>query len=101
MTTTKCELFKVFSNDTRFSIFKMLLKEKLCVSKIVEKVKVSQPTVTQHLKLLQYCGLVKSEKVVCWMHYSADLEGIKKCRKELVELLDTLDSAEAKKEADE
>jgi len=75
-----CELFKAFSNQTRLKIFQMLAKERLCVSKIVEKLKVAQPTVTQHLRILKQAGLIKSEKVGPWMHYSIDSAGIKKCK---------------------
>lgn len=92
--TAKCELFKIFSNDIRMKIFKMLVKDRLCVTKIVEKLNVSQPTVTQHLKLMEHCGLVKSEKIGFWVHYSANIPGIKKCRKELAEFIDILDGAE-------
>ncbi|MGM0442449.1 MAG: ArsR/SmtB family transcription factor [Elusimicrobiota bacterium] len=86
----KCNLFKALSNETRLKIFKMLAKERLCVSKIVERLEVSQPTVSQHLKILENCGLVKSEKIKYWMHYSANVTGIKKCKKELEELIDIM-----------
>lgn len=90
----KCQLFKVFSNEIRMKILKMLLKNKFCVSKIVDRLNVSQPTVTQHLKQLQNCGLVKSEKVGFWVHYSANKSGIKKCRNQLKKFIEILESAE-------
>ncbi|MBN2190983.1 MAG: winged helix-turn-helix transcriptional regulator, partial [Candidatus Aureabacteria bacterium] len=66
----KRELFKIFSSDVRLKIFRMLLNDRMCVSKIVENLDVTQPTVTQHLKMLERCGLVKSEKIGFWVHYS-------------------------------
>ncbi len=88
-----CELFKTFSNETRLKIFQMLAKEKLCVSKIVQKLKVAQPTVTQHLKILKQTGLIKSKKVGSWVHCSIDTGGVKKCKKELGNFVMILDKA--------
>lgn len=77
-------------------IFKMLANDRLCVSMIVKNLNVTQPTVTQHLKILQHAGLVKSEKIGSWVHYSADISGIKRYKKELEEFIDILDSASEK-----
>lgn len=94
----KNELFKVLSSEVRLNILKMLLRDRLCVSKIVKRLDLAQPTITQHLKMLQYHGLIKSEKIGYWVHYSADRKGIEKCKKELLDFLNTLEFTSSKNE---
>ena len=86
----KIRLFKVFSNDIRLKIFEFLLEGPMCVSVIVNKLNVSQPTVTQHLKELQHIGLVKAKKIGFWMHYSIDKTGLSKAKRELEEFAKSL-----------
>jgi len=76
----KTEIFKVFSNDTRVKILEILLEGRICVSVIAEKLKISQPTVTQHLKILRNAGLIDSKKVGYWMHYYVNEAGLKKAK---------------------
>ncbi len=86
----KNNIFKAFSSDIRMKIFNFLLDGKMCVSAIVKKLNVSQPTVTQHLKVLQQTGLVKSKKIGYWMHYSVDNSGLEKVKNELDKFIKTL-----------
>ncbi len=67
-----------------------LLEENMCVSGIVKKLNVSQPTVTQHLKILQQTGLIKSKKTGYWMHYSIDESNLEKVKSELNKFNETL-----------
>jgi len=90
------KLFKVFSNDVRMKVFEFLLEGKMCVSGIVDRLNVTQPTVTQHLKILQQAGLVKSEKIGYWMHYSIDEYGLNKVKEELKYFLSKLNVKEKK-----
>ena len=82
--------FKVFSNEIRMKIFEFLLEGNMCVSGIVNKLNVTQPTVTQHLKILQQAGLIKSEKIGYWMHYSIDEAGLNKTKKEITDFISKL-----------
>ncbi len=86
----KSKIFKAFSNDVRMKIFNFLLEGKMCVSGIVSKLDVTQPTVTQHLRILQQLGLVKSKKIGYWMHYYVDESGLKKVRDEFEKFVKTL-----------
>lgn len=83
-------LFKVFSNEVRLKIFEFLLEGKMCVSGIVEKLDVTQPTVTQHLRILQQIGLIKSKKSGYWIHYFIDEKCLIEVKKELEKFLKTL-----------
>jgi len=92
----KSDIFKVFSNEIRIKIFEFLLEGKMCVSGIVNKLNVTQPTVTQHLKILQQAGLIKSEKIGYWMHYSVDESGIAKVKRELEKFVKFLQVKDSK-----
>ncbi len=87
---TTSEIFKLFSNEVRLNIFKFILEGKMCVSGIVNKLNVTQPTVTQHLKILEQAGLIKKQKIKNWMHYSVDEKGINEVKKELSTFTDAL-----------
>jgi ArsR family transcriptional regulator len=91
----RSEIFKIFSNDVRMKIFKYLLKGKMCVSGIVDRLNVSQPTVTQHLIILKQAGLVKSRKIGYWNHYSINKNGLKRVKKELKNLINILEINES------
>jgi len=92
----KSDVFKIFSNEIRIKIFEFLLEGKMCVSSIVNKLTVTQPTVTQHLKILQQAGLIKSEKIGYWMHYSINESGLNKIKKELEDFVGCLNFKDIK-----
>ena len=69
---------KALSDPTRFKIFLLLNKGVFCVNAIVNFLKLSQPAVSQHLKILREADLVKIEKRGYWVHYSSNQEKIDK-----------------------
>lgn len=56
-----------------------LLNDGVCVGFITEKIELKQPTVTNHMKILQDAGLVESKKIKNWVFY--------KLRKDRVDLV--------------
>lgn len=46
-----------------------LVQDGVCVGFITEKIQLKQPTVTNHMKILQEAGLVKSKKIKNWVFY--------------------------------
>jgi len=54
-----------------------LLIDGVCVGRIVDKVGLSQPTVTSHMKLLESAGLVSSKRIKNWVFYKPNREEIK------------------------
>jgi ArsR family transcriptional regulator len=56
------QLGKGISSPTRYRIVEVLMDGPKSVSDIVAKVKLTQPAVSQHLRTLKACGLVKSSK---------------------------------------
>jgi len=68
---------KALSDPTRLRIFLFLTKKNFCVNAIVNFLGISQPAVSQHLKILREVDLVRTERQGYWVHYSANLERIK------------------------
>lgn len=73
------KIFKALSNDVRLEILSMLARRSLCVNALVNRLNVSQPAVSQHLKVLENAGLVKGSKMGYWVHYSLVSEGFAEC----------------------
>ena len=46
-----------------------LVEDGVCVGFITEKIGLRQPTVTNHMRLLQDAGLVRSKKIKNWVFY--------------------------------
>ena len=56
------EIFKAFSDPTRLKIIQALELEELCVCDIASLIRLSQPSVSHHLKALRQSGMVKYRK---------------------------------------
>lgn len=63
-------LFKALSDEMRLQILAMLRDGELCACKIQERFRVSQPTLSYHMKILTQSGLVSCRKDGLWMRYS-------------------------------
>jgi len=74
-------IFKALSNDARLKIIQFLSKSKhpMCVNALACMLNVSQPAVSQHLKVLENAGLVKGDKSGYWVHYRLVTENLQKC----------------------
>lgn len=72
------KVFKALSDPKRAMIIDMLSCGELCACKILEKFKISQSTLSHHMKLLCECGLVNGRSEGKWIYYSLDADTIKK-----------------------
>ncbi len=61
-----------------------LVKDGVCVVLIAEKLGISQPTATEHLKVLSQAGLVRSTRIKQWTFYKRDETRIKEIKKEIL-----------------
>jgi DNA-binding transcriptional ArsR family regulator len=61
-----------------------LVKDGVCVVFIAEKLGISQPTATEHLKVLSQAGLVRSKRIKQWTFYKRDEARIKEIKKEIL-----------------
>ncbi len=63
-------VMKALSDPNRVKIVKMLQhKKSMCVCEIQEVLRVAQPTVSKHLKILENAGLVDYDKDGLWINY--------------------------------
>lgn len=75
------EIFKVLSVDTRINIIEHLKNNGPSgVKEISEKLGLSAPAISQHLKILKQAGLVRSERQGYWIPYSIDEKAMENCR---------------------
>jgi DNA-binding transcriptional ArsR family regulator len=61
-----------------------LVKDGVCVVYIAEKLGISQPTATEHLKVLSQAGFVRSKRIKQWTFYKRDETRIKEIKKEIL-----------------
>src|ERR1700730_14365803 len=54
-----------------------LVKDGVCGILIAQKLSVSQPTVSEHLKILSLAGLIRGKRIKQWTFYSRDEAKIK------------------------
>ena len=56
------EMCKVFSNSTRLETLNLLRDKELSVTELIEKTKLSQANISQHLAIMKYTGIVTSTR---------------------------------------
>jgi DNA-binding transcriptional ArsR family regulator len=81
------EIFKVLSVETRVKIIELLKANgALGVKDISNKLGITPPAVSQHLKILKQAGLVRSERQGYWIPYSINEKAMEGCREILNEV---------------
>lgn len=65
---------KALGDETRAKIFCLLKDGSMCACKILEEFKITQPTLSYHMKLLVECGLVEVNKQGIWNFYNINSE---------------------------
>ena len=63
------KVMKALSDSNRVKIVKMLQYKKMCVCELQAALKIAQPTVSKHLKVLENAGLVDCNKNGLWVNY--------------------------------
>jgi DNA-binding transcriptional ArsR family regulator len=58
-----------------------LVKDGVCGVFIARKMRVSQPTASEHMKILQHAGLVRAKRIKQWTFYKRDEARIRKIKK--------------------
>ncbi|MFL6450957.1 MAG: ArsR/SmtB family transcription factor [Bryobacteraceae bacterium] len=64
-----------------------LLKDGVCGLSIARKLRVSQPTTSQHLKILSDADLIRGKRIKQWTFYKRNENAIKALKKELAKNL--------------
>jgi ArsR family transcriptional regulator, arsenate/arsenite/antimonite-responsive transcriptional repressor len=63
-------VFKALADETRLQIIDMLSCGEMCACKILEKFKITQPTLSYLMKILKESGLVTGVRKGAWIRYS-------------------------------
>jgi DNA-binding transcriptional ArsR family regulator len=88
MDLVKC--FKALGDSNRLKIINILLCSDLCVGALAKLLKLSEPALSQHLKLLREAGLVRGEKRGYWTHYTVEKDELRGISKEISAMSDIL-----------
>lgn len=77
-------LFAALADPTRLRLLQLLSRQReghaLCVNALACRLGVSQPAVSQHLRVLKQVGLVRGERRGYRVHYFIDAQGLARCR---------------------
>jgi DNA-binding transcriptional ArsR family regulator len=57
-----------------------LVRDGVCGVFIAQKLRVSQPTASEHMKILQQAGLIRAKRIKQWTFYRRDETNIKKTK---------------------
>ena len=79
-------MFKAFCDENRLHILQLLIGGEKCACSILDEMKITQPTLSHHMKILCDSGVVVGRKEGKWMHYSISPEGSATAVKYLKEL---------------
>jgi len=71
--------FKAFGEPSRFRILRLLTDKALTVNEIVDKVGLSQSTVSRHLGVLREAGILTDRRVGQQVYYSLNKEVVEDC----------------------
>ncbi len=85
------DLLKALAEPTRLKLVTMLLKNPRCVGCLARNLGISEPAVSQHIKVLKKAGLVTGRKKGYFMHYSVNRDALEKLSVYIKELSDTPD----------
>ena len=80
------KLFKALSDENRLQILCQLSRTEKCACVLLDALKIAQPTLSHHMRILVEAGLVVGRKEGKWMHYSISSEGAEDAVKYLHEL---------------
>lgn len=81
-------IFKAFSDERRLEILAKLISGERCACKLLEEIKISQATMSHHMKILCDAGVVRSRKDGKWTHYSINKDGVESAKRILNDLID-------------
>lgn len=62
-------IFKALGDEVRLEIVRLLAGKELCVCTIMDAFAKSQPTISHHLKVLKYAGIVEDTRDGKWIYY--------------------------------
>lgn len=68
------------ADPTRRRVFELVAEQPVAVGALADRLPVSRPAVSQHLRVLRHAGLVREQRVGTRHIYSLDAEGLEGVR---------------------
>lgn len=87
-------MFKAFDDESRLRILALLRGGEQCAGDLVNKMNISQPTLSHHMRILCDSGVVQSRKDGKWVRYSINPVG----RAHLLSLMEEMTRTSLKRE---
>ena len=69
-------VFKAFCDENRWKILDLLTSGEKCACVLLNKLEISQSTLSHHMKILCDSGIVTGRKEGKWTHYSLSSQGV-------------------------
>jgi ArsR family transcriptional regulator, arsenate/arsenite/antimonite-responsive transcriptional repressor len=69
-------LFKALSDENRLTILELLIQGETCGCTLIDKLTITQPTMSYHLRQMTDAGLLTSCKEGIWKKHHVDLSKI-------------------------
>jgi len=87
-TQAMAQVFKALSDPTRLKILKVLMsrRQPFCVGMIAKKIGISQPAVSQHLRILKNVGILEAHREGFHVHYIFDPHALQQYKNLIDEL---------------
>lgn len=86
-------VFKAVSDENRIRILKLLQSGEKCACVLLDDLKITQPTLSHHMKILCDSDIVVGRKEGKWTYYSISLDGAMRAVRYLQELTGVDDGA--------
>lgn len=80
------DMLKAISDENRYKILELLLHKRYCVKALSKHLGISEPAVSQHLKVLKNAGLVEGKKTSYFVHYEVNKLAVRALGEQLVSL---------------
>lgn len=81
------KLFKALGDNNRLEILNLLSSGEKCACDLLEYIKLSQPALSHHMKILEEARIVNSVKRGKWVFYSINKESLVNIRNFLQEII--------------
>lgn len=88
-------IFKAFCDENRLRILELLSSGQKCACVLLDDLKISQSTLSHHMKILCDSGIVLGQKDGKWVHYQINQDGAREAINLLENLLKTSQNSSA------
>jgi ArsR family transcriptional regulator len=68
-------VFRAFADENRVRVLELLCAGEQCACVLLDDLKISQPTLSHHMKILCESGVVTKRRVGKWSYYAIDEDG--------------------------